>query len=99
MKKSDLRTGMIVELRNGKRYVVLLHTGLGDEQENILRNKMGWEPLSKYDEDMYHKGSLSTSGWDIVRIWEANHASCVGVISKSKEVYGPNIGEECIFDL
>lgn len=36
MKKSDLRTGMLVTIRNGDYYYVALNTGFGGEQENVL---------------------------------------------------------------
>ena len=49
MKKSDLRTGMIVELINGDRGRVLLETKNGD----IISGKDVWFPISsEYEEDL-----------------------------------------------
>jgi len=53
MKKSDLKTGMVVQLRNEKRYMVLLGTGIGGKCENVLRGNNGcWMPLCEYNEQM-----------------------------------------------
>lgn len=91
MKKSDLRTGMIVTLRNGETYHVLLHTGFGGEQENVLVHKIGtdtgWMPLRPYDEDMkYHDNdneSIFTNdpkddpNWDIMQVEAVREAAYV----------------------
>ena len=82
MKKSDLRTGMLVTIRNLNHYYVMLNTGMGGEMENVLVHKVGkdtgWMPLSSYDEDMlFHDkpDDILTSpseederSWDIVRV-------------------------------
>ena len=36
MKKSDLKTGMVVELLNGNKYVVMIDTCMGDFPEILL---------------------------------------------------------------
>jgi len=58
MKKSDLRTGMLVTLRNKEEYYVMLNTGsMFQREKDVLVHKigdsLGWMPLSEYDEDMY----------------------------------------------
>lgn len=82
MKKSDLRTGMLVTLRNGNAYYVMLGTGLGGEQENVLIHKVGkdtgWMSLRNYDDNLlFHDiddGILPVNSeeedreWDIVRV-------------------------------
>lgn len=82
MKKSDLRTGMFVTVRNGNHYYVMLNTGMGGEMENVLVHKVGkntgWMPLSSYDEDMlFHDepddilpspSEEDDHAWDIVRV-------------------------------
>jgi len=59
MKKSDLRTGMLVTLRNKESYYVMLGTGLGFTQDDVLVHRVGsdtgWMPLCQYDSDLlYH---------------------------------------------
>lgn len=59
MTKSDLRTGMLVTLRNLETYYVLLNTGLSGKQGDILAHNCGddtgWMPLSGYHDDLtYH---------------------------------------------
>lgn len=57
MKKSDLRTGMRVTLRNGETYYVMLNTGLSADQGDVLIHKVGhdtgWMPICQYDDDMF----------------------------------------------
>ena len=61
MKKSDLRTGMLVTLRNKEMYYVMLNTGIEDytmcsETNNVLIHcegkSTGWMSLDDYNEDM-----------------------------------------------
>ena len=58
MKKSDLRSGMLVTLRNSETYYVMLNTGLPGDQADVLIHKVGhdtgWMSLRCYDEDMTH---------------------------------------------
>lgn len=59
MKKSDLRTGMLVTLRNKNSYYVMLNTGISGNQADVLIHKVGndigWMPLCQYDSDLlYH---------------------------------------------
>lgn len=83
MKKSDLRTGMIVSLRNGESYYVMLNTGFTwHDQNDVLVHKVvyetGWMPLCQYNEDLtYHDDpdSILPSAseeedrlWDIVQV-------------------------------
>ena len=80
-KKSDLRTGMKVTLRNGKEYIVLLnckHQFSNDE--NIIvrygRNRSFYDPewlmLTSYDEDL-HMINRELLQHDIVLIEECKH--------------------------
>lgn len=59
MKKSDLKDWMVVETRNGSKYVVRLDTG------EILKES-GYMPLSDYDEDLIY---INGKGYDIVSIY------------------------------
>lgn len=91
MKKSDLRTGMIVTLRNGETYHVLLHTGFGGRQEDVLVHKVGtdtgWMPLCQYDDDMKFHDDYDDAifpgdpeddpYWDIMQVQAVREAAYV----------------------
>ena len=60
--KSDLKNGMIVELRNGNRYMVVGTDLLG------LNGYMG---LCSYNKDLLKYDSTSTDpDWDIVKVYK-----------------------------
>jgi len=65
MKKSDLKTGMLVEKRNGTKSLVLKDTEKGD----ILISKDGWCELDDYDENLKF-GLQSFSHMDIMKVYE-----------------------------
>ena len=72
MKKSDLRTGMRVTLRNGETYYVMLNTGLSSDQGDVLIHKVGhdtgWMPLCQYDDDMlFHDDPDSVFPFDLIQ--------------------------------
>lgn len=54
MKKSDLKSGAIVETRNGNKYILLLNTKYYDEIEDLLVNLAEGTNMSysKYDDDL-----------------------------------------------
>lgn len=77
MKKSNLRSGMLVTLRNGETYYVMLNTGLLGNQENVLVNKVGhntgWMSLRDYAEDMTNHDdpdSIFPSTPEEDRLWD-----------------------------
>lgn len=69
MKKSDLKTGMIVELRNGNRYTVMKGTASG----NILWGK-GIKPFSDFTPELRHKKYEQS---DIVKIFDLESTSAL----------------------
>ena len=88
MNKSDLRSGMLVTLRNGYTYYVMLNTGLPFDQANLLirnvGNEHGWMPLPYYAEDMTCLGDPEdllpstpeeNRKWDIMQVASTNSAS------------------------
>ena len=58
MKKSDLHTGMLVTLRTGDEYYVMLNTGsfISREKDILLKRyskeEMGWLSLDNYADDL-----------------------------------------------
>jgi hypothetical protein len=63
MKKSDLKTGMWVETRDGKLAMVLLNT----ENGNIISGKT-WMPLDSINENLEYK--YEEKNYDIVKIYQ-----------------------------
>jgi hypothetical protein len=72
MKKSDLKSGMIIERRNGDKGMVLLNTSKGD----IIGGGGGsgyktWGGLDNYNDDLTYN-SCGIHGYDIVKIYDAD---------------------------
>lgn len=77
MKKSDLRTGMRVTLRNGKKRIVLLQFKHEyDKETDVIVDTQisSWNPLSSYDEDLKHRNYYDN---DIVKIEVPEHVYVV----------------------
>lgn len=66
MKKSDLKSGAIVETREGNKYILLLNTKSSDNGKAILVNLANgcYLPYSDYNEDLKHNNKLS----DIMKV-------------------------------
>jgi hypothetical protein len=62
MKKSDLVSGMWVELRNGEKYLVL-------SKEGIILSEKSWEHLNNFREDLKNK---KYSSLDIIKVYNSN---------------------------
>ena len=62
MKKSDLKNGMVVELRNGKRFLIVNDLGIGKDSCIKLDGLVG------YDENLYDINGDST--YDITKIYK-----------------------------
>lgn len=63
MKKSDLKTGMVVELRNEDKYLVV--------NDGIL-NLDGWDKMSNYEDDLKSRAFESL---DILKVYETSGGS------------------------
>lgn len=88
MIKSDLRSGMLVTLRNGETYYVMLNTGLPGRMNDVLVHRVGddtgWMTLRNYAEDMTHHDDPDDifpatpeedRMWDIVQVDACRFAS------------------------
>ena len=62
MKKSDLKNGMVVELRNGKRFLIVSNWGIGKDSCIKLNGLVG------YDENLYDISGFSE--FDITKIYK-----------------------------
>lgn len=78
--KSDLKTGMTVELRNGGRYVVFLDTCAQESDgryKDVLigtRKEYSWLPLSMYNYNLKDGETTDNeSEWDIVKVFKPLH--------------------------
>lgn len=71
--KSDLKTGMFVQTRNGEKWMVLRNSIYGDLLVSLERDKFGRSrsrvELSEYAEDMQHKGM---GALDIMKVTSPN---------------------------
>lgn len=63
MKKSDLKSGMVVEVRNGDRYLLIEDSG-----EIFLLGYDGFNYMHSYEEDLT---MISNPDYDIVRVWSS----------------------------
>lgn len=63
MKKSDLKTGMVVEFRSGTKGMILEIEQFG----TLIRHGGGWNRLSAYSDDLLDGKGLED--FDIVRIY------------------------------
>lgn len=69
--KSDLKTGWIVETREGNRYIVLLGADMNGKPTDILANERGRLLLKYYDENL--ENELYSDEDDIVNIYRSSH--------------------------
>lgn len=78
MTKADLRTGMLIVLRNGNKYVVQKNIRCGYSTVDIIvsTESKNWNTLSNYNDDLTHKGNKAL---DIIKvldpqeIWDVIH--------------------------
>ena len=69
MKLSDLKTGMIVTLRNGEEYVVFRNfADLFSQATSIICNGKKWNNLCYYSDDLKCNSALLGTGQDIVKV-------------------------------
>ena len=74
MRKSDLKTGMLVEYRNGKIGKVLKDTGAEDV---IAGRGTGFMPLLSYREDLTTI-NRSSADYDIMKVYKYSALGLVG---------------------
>ena len=69
MKKSDLKTGMILEKRDGRQHIVMLNTVSGNMTLRLEPDRVDFD---EYTEDLksFHIGVSPHPEWDIVKIYQ-----------------------------
>lgn len=65
MKKNELTTGQVVEVRNGKRMMVLK----GSDQKDRVAHEDGRLFLEDFYENMTYHGFSNDEQWDIVKVF------------------------------
>lgn len=83
MKKSDLKTGMTVELRDGKLYKVIkdVHTDNYGHQEYLFLRDKGFNIVDCYMEDLRNK---NYSDFDVIKIYDKKSDGEILEIDTSK---------------
>lgn len=66
MTKKELKTGMVVEYRNGGKRMVLVDTPVGD----VLMGNIVWKNFDNYRDDLCHNLHKQL---DIVAVYEPHH--------------------------
>lgn len=73
MKKSDLKTGMVVETRNGEKYLVMLEPDCKDME--LINFKGGYMPLYYYNNELIFT-EQSVQGFDVVKVYSVGWTIC-----------------------
>ena len=76
MRKSDLKNGMVVELRNGKRFLIVDDLGIGKDSCINLDGLFG------YDENLYDYSGDST--FDITKIYISSGRTFKNLFDKDR---------------
>lgn len=71
MKKSDLKTGMVVETRSGEKYLVMLNPDCGGR--DLISFHGGFMQLEGYDEDLILKNGQYKDDFTIDKIYSARN--------------------------
>ena len=95
-KKSDLKTGMIVECRNGNKYTVMLNTVMTIySSKDIIVNveyNYGWNDLNDYTDDLRccSHNDDSFKEYDIIKVYQPSHCYSFVASSRLNEDYRVN---------
>lgn len=87
MKKSDLKTGMVVEVRNGEKYLVMLNPDCVDR--DLISFSGGFMELSTYDDNL--TDSSGDDDWDIVKVYRIGANICWILSNKDSAMQGAEL--------
>ena len=83
--KSELKTGMFVELRNGGIYMIAMDLyGLHPER-NMIKTDGGFMSLSDYTDDLKYKKYSWDEQWDIIRVYSMMSSKLGNIFVKFSE--------------
>lgn len=72
--KADLRSGDVVQCRNGLQYMVMLDCGTHGKDILLNTECLGFNLLSDYSDDMRYDGEdAEDANWDIMKVWRAKN--------------------------
>lgn len=89
MKKSDLKTGMIIETRGGQRGLIALDNCYG--QDAVIFHEESWTGLSGYNDDLiWHEGDPDTfvQSMAIMKVYKPNLPT--GFLSRKSKKFSSN---------
>lgn len=73
-RKPALRSGDIVQCRNGLQYMVMLNCGTAGQDVLLNTECLGFNLLSDYSDDMRYDGEdVEDVNWDIMKVWRAKN--------------------------
>lgn len=87
MKKSDLKTGMVVETRNNEHYLVMLNPDC--EDRDLIHFKGGFMPLCDYDDDLTIRDG--DTEWDIVKVYQLCESICLIINNAATAMCGSKV--------
>lgn len=101
MNKSDLRTGMLVTLRNKEQYYVMLNTGFYSKANDILlkrygKSEIGWMSLADYTDTLEYHSDPDDIFADLLPFERTQELDRMWDIVSVAAVHGPT--DLCITD-
>lgn len=72
MTKADLKTGMVVELRNGDKFLVMLNPDCEDRE--LISFYGGFMKLNNYDDNL--NDNEGDAEYDIIKVYTAETSIC-----------------------
>jgi hypothetical protein len=81
MEKKDLRSGMVIVNREGRKAIVFLNSREGDVLGGYDGNNSAWCPLTAIENDLTYKGIPNS---DIVKIYSPDNNRAIGSVDIHK---------------
>lgn len=80
-KKSDLKTGMIVEMRDGSKFTVMLNTVVNKDLLVSVEKDHDWESLNNFTDELINTNCFDNR-CDIVKVYKPSH--CYSFVASNK---------------